>query len=276
MKKLMVICIIAVFAVLFLGCATSANKPADKTDTIIKATPTPTPTPTPTIKPVDKTDTTDKPKTALTGPFAGKKILLATKYDGTTLTPHDTVLNAQLQKLGFVVTPMHGKTLTGDEAAGFDLVFISEVSDSNAVKAKFINAKCPVLSCEAYINDDMGFTGLAADADFGKIENKYSALNIVKDGHPMAAGFTGSVSIYKKPGTVNFAKPGGDVQIIAVTPDDPTKALIFGYDKGAKTKAGDVTPARRVVFFLFGDQENNMTDDGWKLFEAAVTWAMGK
>lgn len=34
-------------------------------------------------------------------------------------------------------------------------------------------------------------------------------------------------------------------------------------------------PARRVGTFLLNDVADDMTDDGWALFDAAVLWAMG-
>lgn len=64
------------------------------------------------------------------------------------------------------------------------------------------------------------------------------------------------------------------MQIIATFPEDPEKALVYAYEKGAKNLNGDTIPQRRVFFFLFAAQESKLIEDGWKLFDAAVNWCL--
>ncbi|MBW7459228.1 hypothetical protein K0U00_34770, partial [Paenibacillus sepulcri] len=60
---------------------------------------------------------------------------------------------------------------------------------------------------------------------------------------------------------------------IATAPDDDKKALICAYDTGAKNMIGNAAPARRVFFYLSPEDIIYHTDEGWKLFDAAIHWA---
>lgn len=69
------------------------------------------------------------------------------------------------------------------------------------------------------------------------------------------------------------AQAGGVV--VASIPGTPTHASIIAYDKGA-TMYGMAAPSRRVTWFCNGfvgmDQ---MTTQGWNMFDAAILWASG-
>jgi hypothetical protein len=130
------------------------------------------------------------------------------------------------------------------------------------------------MSSEHYISDDMGIAGAETDVDYGQTPRIYQQLAVVDDGHPLAAGFSGNVEVYRKKGKFSFTRPGGEVQIIATLPDDPERAILYAYEKGAKNLHGDPMAQRRVFFYLFAAQESKLTDDGWKLFDAAVNWCL--
>ncbi|MBD3649701.1 MAG: LamG domain-containing protein, partial [Alcanivorax sp.] len=97
---------------------------------------------------------------------------------------------------------------------------------------------------------------------------------ITDPAHPMAAGLSGTVAVYSESGKFGFSKPGGEVDVIATLPGDPSTALVYGYDTGAKGLDGEPVLQRRAFFFVFAGQESRMTEDGWKLFNAALAWCL--
>ena len=67
----------------------------------------------------------------------------------------------------------------------------------------------------------------------------------------------------------------GDVEILAVRADMEEFAAISVYESGAKTISG-TTQARHVNIFPHSTAWDVITDDGWKLIENSVLYAMGQ
>ncbi|ADN01379.1 hypothetical protein [Spirochaeta thermophila] len=204
----------------------------------------------------------------------GKSVLYLTKVSSGELTETDKTIIAHLESLGMVVTPMNAKESKADDAQGYDLVYVSEVVSSSHVGNKFKDVAVPMVSTEHYIADDMGFAEPEEGKGYGKAEYAYKELVIKDPSHLLAAGLSGTVQIYTDYGSVGFSRPQGEVQVVAVAPDDESMVLIYGYEKGSKDMHGDVVPARRVFSFLFEGMESLLTDEGWKLFDAAFMWAL--
>ena len=127
----------------------------------------------------------------------------------------------------------------------------------------------PVINCEPYLNDFIGFTELDQPGYVGVKE-----LEIIDGTHQMSAGLgEGVIEFRATPQTISYGRPEGDVQIIAVHPDMDTMALLYCYEEGADMFSGNA-PARRVGMFLFESVADSMNSDGWAIFEQTVKWAM--
>jgi hypothetical protein len=50
--------------------------------------------------------------------------------------------------------------------------------------------------------------------------------------------------------------------------------VLFAYERGAPMPGLPAAPARRVGMFLQNYTAQVMSDAGWSLFDAAITWAM--
>lgn len=205
----------------------------------------------------------------------GGTVLYIAKID-PAIHSHDIEVIARLEELGFTVTPVYSQDTTGAEAADYDFIYMSESTRSDTLQAKFIATEKPILSCEMWIGDDMGFTGTEEGVDYGNKEHMYSAINIIEPDHPLAAGLSGEVEVYSTDGIMGFGNPGGDVTVVATAVDDPEVAFIYVYEKGAKNKLGDTVPGLRVWFYFFETMEWFTTDDGWQLWEAAVRYTFKK
>lgn len=166
-----------------------------------------------------------------------------------------------------------------------DLVIVSESVHSLNLRDKLKSVTIPVLSYEAFIQDDMGMTAKEPHGDPGEPEDfaygvreKDTGIDIVMPGHPLAAGLNGHVTIYKKPREVTWGKVGEGAKVIATLTAKRNAAVIYLYDKGSRLYDGTEAAGMRIGFFLEEENitgtSNFMTEDGLQLFDAAVKFAL--
>ncbi|WP_018932978.1 pectate lyase [Gracilibacillus lacisalsi] len=190
-----------------------------------------------------------------------------------TGVPADEKTIHHLESLGFAVSFIKDNEVSGDDALSYDLVFVGESSGSAYIGTKFIDSPVPVVYAEPYALDDV-YLSEAGSGLFGSYENQDS-ITIDTSNHPLSAELSGTIKVYNETGNINFGTPGEEAITIATAADDDSKATIFAYEKGSKNVNGDPVPARQVATFLFAGQEDVMTEDGWKLMDASVKWALG-
>jgi hypothetical protein len=188
----------------------------------------------------------------------------------------------------------HRVTLTDDTASAAmlqmlaqraDLVIVSESVSSAFLLGKLKPVTQPILNYEAFIQDEMGLTapgppgdpGLPAQFALG-VKADETRIDIVNPNHPLAAGLMGTVAVYKMPKSITWGKVAASAEVVATLPGDRPGAAIYVYRKG--TPLFDNTPAAglRVTIFLEDDDvtgtANLMTDDGLRLFDAAVKYSL--
>lgn len=201
----------------------------------------------------------------------GKKVLFVGRDSGGDAL----VIKHFKEKFGMEVTVVADKELKAESANGHSLIFVSESVNSGKIKDIFVKLPIPVLYAEPQALSDTGMTAVEA---YGSLVGANAAKTIqIKDSkHPLAAGLSGNIDVYKDNGKMGFGTPGKEAIVIATVPNEEQKATIFAYDKGVKNVKGDVVTAREVYFYLFNGEEINQTDEGWKLFDAAVNWTLGK
>jgi hypothetical protein len=195
---------------------------------------------------------------------------------GDSLSPGDKVIRNQLKTRGFEVVVKNDRNVTAASAAGKDLIVISESALSTRLKNKFRNVRVPVICLDAYQYDDLGMTAreLSAGSKFGYIEEQQS-VQIKDAANPLAARLpTGYVvEVGQRDITMSWGVPGKNALRVATLVNSTDKLAIFAYDKGKKMP-GLVAPAKRIGFFLTSKGAKSLTADGWKLFNAAVNWAV--
>lgn len=121
-------------------------------------------------------------------------------------------------------------------------------------------------------------------------------LVIVNPEHPLAAGFTGSVRVYRYPREMNWGvqlAPGAEIvatlsapneaagDAVARTPANYRGAnVIYTVPKGGELADGSASPGLRIHFFVENENGqgtyNLMTEDGFKLFDNAINWALAQ
>jgi hypothetical protein len=101
-----------------------------------------------------------------------------------------------------------------------------------------------------------------------------SQTAITNSSHPMAAGLSGTQTVYNSSYYMAWGTPSASAVKIATLTSNANNATIFGYEKDI-SMAGMTAPARRAGF-LFSDYsaDSYANSKTWTLFEAAVTWAL--
>jgi len=196
----------------------------------------------------------------------GADILMVT---GTgSLSGSDVDMASRLTDAGHSVTPRDdGAASTGADA--FDLVIISETCNSRAVNSKYRTVGVPLLSMEAYANDDMHFCGATKGTHFGDIWT--SNVTIENASHPLAAGLSGTVSTSAS-GKYVFTAPVSDGVTVASAGGKP---VIIAYEQGEAMYSTTIAPAKRATFFAHSTIVGTLTNNGWALFDAAIDWCVG-
>jgi len=197
----------------------------------------------------------------------------------------------------------HNVTIMPDTTAGpimlaaadsADLVILCESLSSGSILTKLYTTATPILSCENFLQDDFGFVnpesfrvdpGLPSAADstgalpgYGVIESETN-INIVNSSHPLAAGLSGSVQVYRFPREVNWGQEvAPTATVIAVLPNYPNAKVIYEFRKGTPLFDGTPAPGLRVHYFIENNNEygtiNLMTHAGYRLFDAAVNYCL--
>ena len=206
-----------------------------------------------------------------TGLPPGLKVIMITNG---TMTAGDKVMSDRLQSRGFVVTRVSDAAVTTSQAMTFDLVLISSSAESAPLGTKVRDVTIPVVSIENGEYGPMRMTGMTRGTDWDMTAGQ-TTLKITMPTHPLAAGLSGTVTVSSMVGELGWGVPAASATIVATMADNPGRAVIFGFTTGAQM-VGGTAPARRVGYAIREALAANLTGDGLKLFDAAITWALGK
>ncbi|HKY39305.1 MAG TPA: hypothetical protein VJN18_25380 [Polyangiaceae bacterium] len=172
--------------------------------------------------------------------------------------------------------------LSAAEAA--DLVLITESPSSTYVMADLRLVTKPILSYEAFLQDNLGFAvgspgdpGLPSQFGYG-VKMSDDSIDIVNPSHPLAAGLSGNVKVYSALKEITWATVAPTAEVVATLSGDTSGASIYVYHTGVMLFDGTSAAALRVNLFLEDDNmtgtPNLMTTDGLKLFDAAVAYSL--
>jgi hypothetical protein len=123
-------------------------------------------------------------------------------------------------------------------------------------------------------------TGEVSVGHYGAIAGETDIV-IVDPAHPLAAGLSGRVTVYPIPAEINWAAaevmaPGAHV--VATLVNYPKAASIYFVPRGGELFGGSAAPGVRIVLFVENDNNigthHQMTEDGHRLFDAAVSFAL--
>jgi glucose/arabinose dehydrogenase len=190
-----------------------------------------------------------------------------------TLSPADEAVRIHLEEKGFAPLWQAASASSAASAEGKAVLLISSTIRDVALGTRFRNVITPIVTWETHQFDDLGMTRATAGS-FGVKANQ-RRLNIVRPGHPLAAGFNGALTVTFTPTPFAWGKPASTAIVAARLTGDPDRAAIFGYERGVAMIGGLTAPGRRVGLFLGDTTANSLTPRGWALFDAAIRWATG-
>jgi len=192
-----------------------------------------------------------------------------------TLTSGDSAILDRLRGLGYVVSIIAATMVTTDSAASADFCFISRSVRSPMVNASFRDQPIPLFVTEYNLYSSLGMTADATDASGGDTLTA-TDLSIADPTHPLAAGFSGTVTVLAPgKGQYGWGVPGSGAVLVANLVDETQGAAIFAYEQGSPM-FGLFAPARRVGYFLDIQASTRLTLEGWAMFDAAVQWTAGR
>jgi hypothetical protein len=192
----------------------------------------------------------------------------------TTLNASDSAIRDLIAGLGFNVVVVDDDLSTDVDGIGKKLIVVSSTVASGSITTKFRNATSPVLTWEQSNQDDFGMTGDVDGTDRGTVPGQ-TQIEIVNPGHPMAAGFTGLITVATAGTDFSWGSPNTNAVRIATLAGDPNRTTIYGYEAGTNMMGGFVAPARRVMVFLTDNTYAVLNTVGRDLFAGALNWALG-
>lgn len=205
---------------------------------------------------------------------AGRTVLLVMGYTtpkDPALRPGDTKLKTRLEGRGFTVKMGDDDDPDTSKAMGADLVIITDTV-GNQIGTKYTMLNLPLICAEHNLMDDLRMTGNAG-TDHNAANVTQVVITTAGMGHPLAAGIMGSVMVAGGAQAATWGNPAAAATKIATIPNQNNQTAIYGYASGAMM-SGMAAPAKRIGFFAGETMADNMNDNGWKLFDAAVDWAL--
>ncbi|MBN2000127.1 T9SS type A sorting domain-containing protein [candidate division KSB1 bacterium] len=192
----------------------------------------------------------------------------------------DVAVEERFGLLGFEVVSIIDTESSADWADGMNLVYVSSTVSSGNVTNIFKEVEVPVIMIEPYAQDDMGMTH---DNDTTRFFQAFQRdLVILQENHYLAAGLSGEIAV-----TDNYDIQSGQgvpgevgIMIAEFIQLEEDSSMIYGaiyaYEKGAMM--ADSTEAAERRYFGYWNDEGAayFTEDGWKLWEAAVNWCLYK
>jgi hypothetical protein len=214
-----------------------------------------------------------------------RAVLLLGSDDPSLLQPPraslgDEPLRARLENLGFtvdVVTVDDPDSPVLESLRRAQVAVLSPSIATAELNEDIVSMPVPMVALESSAFSRLGLTGYAWQRDVGNRDGRTSDVVIAHPEHPLAAGLSGQRAVLDRRLTLRWGAPGEEAIIIARYPHArPGQGAIFAYERGSHMPGGTAA-ARRVALFLGnGRVIRSLSPDGWKLFDAAVTWSVGK
>lgn len=243
--------------------APATSAPAAKPSTA--PAPTKAAEPAPTAKPEPAAAAEVSPK--------GKKVLIVGR-DSEPLPVEDTAIATRLKGMGFTVSHLADRELTVDATKGFDMIYISQTTNSKFLKTGVMKeVAIPTFYVKSH---GMFYLGVSSQEE-GTTVKKAKAIEIVDSKHKVAGGLTGTVDVYTEVGDnygVSYGVPGKEAKVIATLPGDKSKATVYYYDKGTKADNGFAVKSRVSYYYWSNGMQDVSTDAGWKLWDNLVLWTL--
>jgi hypothetical protein len=189
----------------------------------------------------------------------------------------DGKLRTRLEQLGFtvdVLTTEDPEPVLLKAAGAAQVVVLSPSILTMKLSDELITAPVPLVALESSAFERLGLTGTVWKRDLGNNQGRGRELVITDPHHPLAAGLSGEAMVLTRNQLLRWGIPGEEAIVVAHYAGEPdSHAALFAYERGRQMPGGPAA-ARRVAIFLGNDRViSSLSPDGWRLFDAAVTWS---
>ncbi|WP_325176595.1 copper amine oxidase N-terminal domain-containing protein [Paenibacillus alkalitolerans] len=225
----------------------------------------------------------------------GKKMAIVGRTGGKA--EEDNAVAKRFMVLGMKVTLVDEKQATVKMLKEYDIVYFSPTVNEKYVK----DGQMKGLDVPQIYGKRQGMAGIrlapppdpnnTEDRDEDPDDNtpaseKIRSITFKDSKHPIAAGFSGKVEIFRKVDEekekMTQLSVGGNIpigknaKVIATVAGQPDKPYIYVYEKGSKADDGTVVPAR--IAYAIGNIgfHKQLTENGWKILNNIVIWALQK
>jgi hypothetical protein len=213
---------------------------------------------------------------------ARRAVLLLGGDDPQLLAPRkrttiDEPLRARLEQLGFSV-----EVLTADDHESSlpraledaDVVVLSPSVATAELSEDLVTLSVPMVALESSAFSRLGLTGVAWKRDLGPTDQRVSDVVISNPNHPLAGGLTGQPTVLQRRLGLRWGLPGEEAIVVARFPGAPAgQSAVFAYERGSDMPGGRAAARRVGIFLGNGRVIRSLTADGWRLFDAAVSWS---
>lgn len=189
----------------------------------------------------------------------------------------ERLIAERLASLGFLVHVREDDQVASADAEGHALVVATFTVDGIHLR-KFADSDVPVLAWNDHLHELNLIVAEPQDIPGGFPSDE--KIVIVSPEAPLAAGFpAGEVVILtddkKMAGVV--VPQGAPVIAGGADKRNRNRAMMLAYDAGWQLpRGGGTAPARRVGIFFGGFAGAPLNENGWKLIDASVRWAVGR
>lgn len=200
--------------------------------------------------------------------------LLYVVGDDTLLQSGEEVVLFRLESRNFAVTTITGGFAQAADAVGKAAVLLSGVSPAQVINTTFRDVATPIVAMDANLFDDLAMTGPTPQVHYGT-GLFLTELFVVQPGHPMAAGLVGTTRVTFNRSAVGWGNvtTGVVADIVAVANGRKEQAVLFGYPRGGRM-FGHAAPSARVGYAMSVADAANFTEEGIRLLDGAVDWAI--
>jgi hypothetical protein len=209
-------------------------------------------------------------------PPASKGDVLYLVGNDANMGAGDALAVSRLGTLGFKVTPFDACSATVANAAGKALIVVGGTvpvgACGDAIGTTFQNVAVPALVSKAAMLPKMLMTSAGNNSGWGSVANQ-SQVAMVDPASPLSASLSGTIAV-ETAAMPWFAWGHGNANAVigASIVGASGQHTLFGYPKDVLMPGG-YAPACRVGAFWGDNDPASFTANGWKLFDAGVTWA---
>jgi hypothetical protein len=201
----------------------------------------------------------------------------------------DAPMVKHLSENGYFCKHFHYANMlpNAEHADTFDCAIASSTIKSSLIGGVFQDTETPFILHEVYVAGEMGLskentevldsttsTTVVTDTGYQRYKYHNTSITMINSTHPLSAGLSGTFRWSSDTSGIKWIIPAESATNIAHVEGLPDHIVLCGYERGDTLYDSSIAVGRRVVFGLNDENPITFTEDGWKLFDATIEWAL--